>query len=80
MTFFEYLGYLTFFLIVYGLIFGIIVPKIKEILRRQCKIRFLCKHEYVDIFNYDLHTCVDYDLKCRKCGKRKHMTIWRNDE
>lgn len=58
-----------------------IVKKIKDILSRQCKIRFLCRHEWVE---YHIFLHVDersnemyhqHMLVCRKCGKKKAIDI-----
>ena len=61
------------------------VKKIKDILSRQRKIRFLCRHEWRE---YRVHSHFDeksndwYDrhmLICRRCGKRKQIDILEKD-
>lgn len=45
--------------------------KVKQVMRRQGKIRFLCKHEYKRKYVWSVSSkdYVEYVLCCRKCGK-----------
>lgn len=54
------------------------------VLKKQTKIKWLCHHMYekeweteyiTDSFLYK----TEYDLKCRKCGKTKSMTIYHKE-
>lgn len=73
-------GLCTIALILYVFIAYFLIPKIKEIMKRQNKIRFLCHHEYVQIFRWYNEKYSEYTLKCRKCGKKKELTIWSDNE
>lgn len=43
---------------------------------RECKIKFLCKHEYaIDFMWYPKH---EVSLVCRKCKKRKKIIMDEN--
>lgn len=64
-----------------------LVPKMKEFMNRQCKIRCLCRHEYVKkatwthiehAFSKD-GVYREYDLQCRKCGKKKTINIYEEE-
>ena len=70
-------GLCTVSLIIYMYIAYFIIPKIKEIMKRQNKIRFLCNHEYVETFYWEDKEKHGYSLKCRKCGKRKKFNIYK---
>lgn len=44
--------------------------KIKCVMARQNKIRFLCRHEYEFIYSwYYMDDMEEANYKCRKCGK-----------
>lgn len=44
--------------------------KITEVMKRQSKIRCLCKHEYVFVMScWCDGVFTEYQYKCRKCGK-----------
>lgn len=68
-----------FMLIVY------LEEKLKEIMKRQQKIRFLCKHEWIEKKvwkHFGLTECTNHDeieLMCRKCGKKKTICIYENE-
>lgn len=53
------------------LVFAFIALKdyIKSILRKQRKIKCLCHHEYEPSSAFYNFNGVEYDFKCRKCGK-----------
>ena len=52
------------------------VKKFTEWRRRECKIKFLCKHEYtIDFMWYPEH---EVSLVCRKCKKRKKIIMDEN--
>ena len=53
--------------------------ELKDIKNRQSKIRCLCKHEYVKDWIWPINIYTEYGLVCRKCGKKKKITIY-NDE
>lgn len=67
---------------VYIIISKIMIPKIKDIMSRQSKIRCLCKHEYV-LKSKWIGWGRDYDeyvFICRKCGKKKSIDVYGNEE
>lgn len=47
---------------------------------KQRKIKCLCKHEYINDFKWIHKNYEDITLKCRKCGKRKKITIWKQED
>lgn len=73
---FAAIGFFVVGMLVCAIISNVVVPKVKQVMRRQSKIRCLCKHEYVVTFK----TCGSgrywYYLVCRKCGKEKEITIY----
>lgn len=73
---FAAIGFLVVVMLVRAIISDAVIPKIRQVMRRQSKIRCLCKHEYVAVneWDYPLRRC--YELKCRKCGKEKEITIY----
>lgn len=73
---FAAIGFLVVVMLVRAIIYDAVIPKIRQVMNRQSKIRCLCKHEYVAVseWNYPLRRC--YKLKCRKCGKEKKITIY----
>ena len=72
---FAAIGFLVVVMLVRAIISDAVIPKIRQVMRRQSKIRCLCKHEYVAVneWEYPLKRC--YELKCRKCGKEMKITI-----
>lgn len=74
-------GVYTVVFIVFLIISEIIIPKIKDIMNRQNKIRCLCKHEYV-LKRKWIGWGNDYDeyvFVCRKCGKKKSISVYENE-
>lgn len=53
---------------------------LKKIYMKQRKIKCLCKHEYVKCFTWKHTNYDDITLRCRKCGKKKQITIWKQDD
>ena len=53
---------------------------LKKIYMKQRKIKCLCKHEYVKYFTWKHTNYDDITLRCRKCGKRKNITIWKQED
>lgn len=51
---------------------------LKKVYMKQRKIKCLCKHEYIHDFKRVHENYEDITLKCRKCGKRKKITIWKD--
>lgn len=49
--------------------FNSLITKIRNIMVRQCKIKCLCKHEWMIDFKLYTGSHVDYTFKCEKCGK-----------
>lgn len=61
-------------------IFLLFYSKIKQIIKKQYKIKSLCRHEYVVDYIWDGKKLSDYHFVCRKCGKTKEMKIWKQEE
>lgn len=53
---------------------------LKKIYMKQRKIKCICKHEYIHDFKWVHENYEDITLKCRKCGKRKNITIWKDKD
>lgn len=57
---------------------------LKKVLKKQKKIKCLCEHEFEIEYQFDFvneyASRTEYDLKCRKCGKKKSMVIYRKKE
>ena len=62
-------------------IFQELKEKIKRVMRRQSKIRCLCKHEYVFewVFYYG-RDLKELSYKCRKCGKVLRINVVEDKE
>lgn len=73
---FAAIGFFVVVMLVCAIISDDVIPKIRQVMHRQSKIRCLCRHEYVAVneWDYPLRRC--YELKCRKCGKEKKITIY----
>lgn len=50
---------------------------IKDILRRQSKIRWLCQHAYTEEWRNESISWIEYETKCSKCGKKKTFLIFK---
>lgn len=63
-----------------ALLIGIIIKenreKINKVMYKFIKIPFFCNHEYTILRSYEKSDRVDCVLKCRRCGKRKRITIY----
>lgn len=55
-----------------------LTDKIKKIMARQCKIRCLCKHEYILDFKWFGLGYVKHEFKCKKCGKVLRINVFDN--
>jgi hypothetical protein len=70
------LGFSFIFMLIYEA-FSALKRKIKEIMKRQNKIKCLCQHEYEQKFAWRIGV-TDYkevEFKCRKCGKILKVNI-----
>ena len=52
----------------------------REIYKKQRKLACFCKHEYMEHFKWIHKNYKEIHLKCRKCGKEKTITIWKQDK
>lgn len=52
----------------------------KKVYMKKLKIKCICKHEYIHDFKWIHENYEDVTLKCRKCGKKKHITIWKQED
>ena len=76
---FAAIGFLVVVMLVRAIISDAVIPKIRQVMRSQSKIRCLCKHEYVAVTEWEFPLRRCYELKCRKCGKEKKITIYDMD-
>lgn len=76
---FQVIGVITTF---YGcvLLFIRLYVFLKKVYMKQRKIKCLCKHEYINDFKWIHKNYEDITLKCRKCGKKKQITIWKQED
>lgn len=76
------IGAWVFVIVVWCIIRDVIIEKIKEIMRRQNKIRFLCQHEYVPKWERQWYAdkYSEYELECRKCGHKKKICFYEEKE
>lgn len=76
---FQAVGVITIF---YGgvLLFTRLCIFFKKVYKNQRKIKCLCKHEYSRDFWITHKNYEDITLKCRKCGKKKKITIWKQKD
>lgn len=71
------LGSSTAFIMLYiGL--DVLFDKIKNFMNRQCKIRYLCKHEYIIDAKWLGCGFIEHVFKCRKCGKVLRINVFDN--
>lgn len=79
MIVFEIIGVMTVLCFAYYFA-SYLLLRILEILKGKRKIKCLCKHEY--IINYKWYNDIfeDLSLRCRKCGKKRKIRIWKSGE
>jgi hypothetical protein len=71
------LGSATAFTMLYiGL--NVLFDKINEFINRKCKIRCLCKHEYIIDAKWLGWGFIEHVFKCRKCGKVLRIKVFEN--
>lgn len=63
---------------------GWFIQYMTKVIRKQTKIKWLCHHIYekeweTEYVNNSFLYKTDYDLKCRKCGKTKCITIYHRE-
>ena len=56
------------------------IRKIDNIMKRQSKIRCLCRHEYVWDWQFEYGSCVEYHYCCRKCGKELQFRTYEDEK
>lgn len=76
---FAAIGFFVVGMLVCAIISNVVITKIQQVMRRQNKIRCLCRHEYVVVSDWFLPDGCRYELVCRKCGKEKEITIYDMD-
>ena len=63
-----------------ALLISYVCLKIKQILKRQSKIRCLCKHEYDFDWSYEYDCgCEEHHYTCKKCGKVLEIKVIKRD-
>ena len=75
----DFFGIFTFDLIFISASIGL-WNYVLQLLKKQKKIKCLCKHEFEVEFITDYTKKRVYDLKCRKCGKTKSVTVYCKEE
>ncbi len=75
----EVLGIMTLTLIVVYVTY-LVTNFIKKIISKQTKIKCLCKHEYEPYSAFYHFNGIEYDFKCRKCGKNVSVDTVTRDK
>ena len=71
------IGAVLFYTILSVVLIACIYIKVESFMKKQSKIKCLCKHEYTIGFIWQGKECTDYDLICRKCKKEKKIRIFK---
>lgn len=81
MSFFTIIGVCTIAALIAFVVDTEIKPRYIDMLNRQSKIRFLCKHEFEKVWGYELDDDGEKSLikiRCAKCGKSKELVMKHN--
>lgn len=66
-----------------ALVVACITDDIKQKFRKwrlnECKIKCLCHHQFEERMELPHHDYTEYVLVCRKCKKRKVVSIWKDE-
>lgn len=79
MIVFEIIGMMTVLYFASYFILYLLL-RISAILKEQRKIKCLCKHEYIIDYKWYNDIFEDLSLRCRKCGKKRKIRIWKSGE
>lgn len=63
----DLFGMITIALLLVAIFCGL-SEYVKKVLKKQTKIKCLCKHEHEPFAAY-YHNGIEYEFRCRKCGK-----------
>ena len=72
---FAAIGMTITFVLFVSTIYYCIFPKLQKFLSRKCKVRFLCKHDYVKTFDFVCCGQMTIEIECKNCGKKKTITF-----
>lgn len=74
----EYLGFAVIAIIIFLYVMWFFTW-LTKVLKKQTKIKCLCHHEYELKYKFEYKFKTEYELKCRKCGRTKSMTIYHKE-
>ena len=77
---FVYLVGEIFIILIVALIMLMLASYIEQLLKKQKKIKCLCHHEYEPNAAYYSIYGIEYEFKCRKCGKIISVKTVSRDE
>lgn len=76
-TLIDCLGFLTLFALT-SLIVYVLYRLARDYLKGKLKIKWLCKHEYVEMFKWWNMKHTEHTYQCRKCGKIIKVDVYEN--
>jgi hypothetical protein len=76
--FITFLGVIAL-LVICAYVVVMLPGKIEQFMRKQNKIKCLCKHEYVQDLFWEHGGRKEYGYHCRKCGKSIEINVYEDD-
>lgn len=76
--FISFLGVIAL-LVICAYVAVMLPGKIEQFMRKQSKIKCLCKHEYVQDILWECGEHLEYTFRCRKCGKVIEVNVYEDD-
>ena len=75
--FIDCLGLVTLFALA-SLIVYVLYGLARDYLKGKLKIKWLCKHEYIEIFKWWNEKHTEHTYQCRKCGKILKVDVYEH--
>ena len=73
----DCLGLITLFALM-SLIFYVLYGLARDYLKGKLKIKWLCKHEYIETFKWWNDKYTEHTYQCRKCGKILEVDVYEH--
>lgn len=73
----DCLGLVTLFALM-SLIFYVLYDLVRDYLKGKLKIKWLCKHEYIEAFKCWNKEHTEHTYQCRKCGKILKVDVYEH--
>lgn len=73
----DCLGLVTLFALM-SLIFYVLYDLARDYLKGKLKIKWLCKHEYIETFKWRNTEHTEHTYQCRKCGKILKVDVYEH--